>query len=121
MPQRQHHAGHAHHQLRQRHTGLHVVPVCRREHAAKDAQAHSNSCGGANQHDGNLAGSRQVRWYAEKNREEPRQQSREDDFFANLEAKYARKGKKVKRSAEDEPPEEAFQKNQARRTKKSKS
>lgn len=48
-----------------------------------------------------------------------RQKSRADNFFANLEAKYAgtgsksAKGKK-KRGAEDEPPEEAFQANRSK-------
>lgn len=45
-----------------------------------------------------------------------RQATREGDFFANLEAKYA--PKKGKRRAEEEPPEEAFQKT-AERAKKS--
>lgn len=41
-----------------------------------------------------------------------RQKGRADDFFANLEAKYApasKSGKGKKRHANDEPPEEAFQ------------
>jgi DnaJ homolog subfamily C member 9 len=41
-----------------------------------------------------------------------RQKSREENFFDNLEAKYAG-GKKPKKRAMDEPPEEAFQKNAA--------
>lgn len=49
-----------------------------------------------------------------------RQQGREEDFFANLEAKYAPKGKKAKKSAPDEPPEEAFQRT-ADRAKKERS
>jgi DnaJ family protein C protein 9 len=40
-----------------------------------------------------------------------RQKQRQEDFYADLEAKYAPKkgGRKGKRPAEDEPPEEAFQ------------
>ena len=41
-----------------------------------------------------------------------RQKGRQENFFDNLEAKYAG-GKKPKRRAVDEPPEEAFQKNAA--------
>jgi DnaJ family protein C protein 9 len=41
-----------------------------------------------------------------------RQKGRQENFFENLEAKYAG-GKKPKRRAVDEPPEEAFQKNAA--------
>jgi DnaJ family protein C protein 9 len=41
-----------------------------------------------------------------------RQKGRQEDFFANLEAKYAPKGKKgSKQGAMDEPPEEAFARN----------
>lgn len=49
-----------------------------------------------------------------------RQQNREEDFFANLEAKYAPKGKKSKRTAMDEPPEEAFQRTAERKSKSKK-
>lgn len=48
-----------------------------------------------------------------------RQQSREEDFFSNLEAKYAPKGKKSKRTME-EPPEEAFQRTAERKSKSKK-
>jgi DnaJ family protein C protein 9 len=48
-----------------------------------------------------------------------RQQSRQTDFFADLEAKYAPKGKN-KRTADDEPPEEAFQRTASRRKSKEK-
>ncbi|KAJ9630420.1 hypothetical protein H2203_000940 [Taxawa tesnikishii (nom. ined.)] len=48
-----------------------------------------------------------------------RQKGRANDFLANLEAKYAPKGGK-RAPPSDEPPEEAFQKTEARRTKKSK-
>lgn len=41
-----------------------------------------------------------------------RQKGRQENFFDNLEAKYAG-GKKPKKRAMDEPPEEAFQKNAA--------
>ena len=40
-----------------------------------------------------------------------RQQSRTQNFFADLEAKYGGGSKKTKRKTMDEPPEDAFQKN----------
>jgi len=48
----------------------------------------------------------------EENVIQQRQKGRQENFFDNLEAKYAG-GKKPKRRAVDEPAEEAFQKNAA--------
>lgn len=49
-----------------------------------------------------------------------RQQSREEDFFASLEAKYAPKGRKGKKRAVEEPPEEAFERNRRAGSKRAK-